>query len=262
MTDDFLQRALPGVNKPVHRLGLALNYGIDAAGVEAAAERGLNYFFVSAARTGAVRPAVRRLLQKDRERYVIAAGPSMGWFGFSVRRGLEKWLRELGTEYLDVLQLPWVGMGSALTGGTLDALQALKAEGKARAIGLSTHDRLRAGRLVEQSPFDVFMLRYNAAHPGAERDVFPHLAKRRPAVVAYTATSWRRLLQPPRGWSGPPMTAPDCYRFCLSSRHVDVALCGPKDRAQLEENLRGLEKGPLSAEEDAWMRRFGAAVHG
>lgn len=56
------------------------------------------------------------------------------------------------------------------------------------------------------------------------------------------------------------MTAPDCYRFCLSSPHVDVVLCGPKDRAQLEENLRGLQKGPLSAEEDAWMWRFGAAV--
>lgn len=153
-SEDFLQRALPGVNKPVHRLGLALNYGIDAAGVEAAAERGLNYFYVSAARTGAVRPAVRRLLQKDRERFVVAAGPSMGWFGFSVRRGLEKWLRELGTDYLDVLQLPWVGVGSALTGGTLEALLALKAEGKARAIGLSTHDRPRAGKLVEQSPFD------------------------------------------------------------------------------------------------------------
>ena len=35
------------------------------------------------------------------------------------------------------------------------------------------------------------MIRYNAAHPGAERDIFPHLEARRPAVVAYTATSWR-----------------------------------------------------------------------
>ena len=38
------------------------------------------------------------------------------------------------------------------------------------------------------------MIRYNAAHPGAEQDVFPHLAARQPAVVAYTATSWRKLL--------------------------------------------------------------------
>jgi len=68
------------------------------------------------------------------------------------------------------------------------------------------------------------MIRYNAAHPGAERDIFPHLAKRNPNVVAYTATRWRRLLSAPRGWTGPVMTAGDCYRFCLSSAHVDVVL--------------------------------------
>jgi hypothetical protein len=31
---------------------------------------------------------------------------------------------------------------------------------------------------------------------------------------------------------------------------------------QLEENLAALERGPLSPEEQEWMRRFGQAVHG
>jgi hypothetical protein len=106
------------------------------------------------------------------------------------------------------------------------------------------------------------MIRYNAAHPGAERDVFPRLARRRPAVVAYTATSWRKLLKAPRGWTGPVMTAGDCYRFCLSSPHVDVVLTGPRDVRELRENLAALEQGPLSAEEARWMRDFGARVHG
>jgi len=94
----------------------------------------------------------------------------------------------------------------------------------------------------EDSPIDLFMLRYNAAHPGAERDVFPHLARRSPAVVACTATSWRKLLRAPRGWTGPVPNAGDCYRFCLSSPHVDVVLTSPANRAQLEENLRSLER--------------------
>ena len=34
------------------------------------------------------------------------------------------------------------------------------------------------------------MIRYNAAHPGAEQDIFPYLAKRRLAIVTYTATRW------------------------------------------------------------------------
>ena len=107
---------------------------------------------------------------------------------------------------------------------------------------------------------DGGMIRYNAAHPGAEKDIFPHLGTRQPSVVAYTATSWRALLRTPRSWTERPATAGDCYRFCLSSPHVDVVLTGPKTEAELDENLAALEKGPLSAEEDAWIRRLGVAV--
>ena len=106
------------------------------------------------------------------------------------------------------------------------------------------------------------MIRYNAAHPGAERDIFPHLARRRPAVIAYTATNWSRLLKRPRGWDGPVPDAGHCYRFCLSNEHVDVVLTGPATAAQLDENLAALERGPLSADELRWMRDFGQVVHG
>jgi predicted aldo/keto reductase-like oxidoreductase len=58
------------------------------------------------------------------------------------------------------------------------------------------------------------------------------------------------------------MTPGDCYRFCLSSPHVDVVLSGADSRGHMMENLDAVEKGPLSPEEDEWMRRFGKAVHG
>ena len=179
-----------------------------------------------------------------------------------VRRGAERALKVLGTDYLDLYQLYWLGKTSAWTEGTVEELLKLREEGKVRALGVSIHDRPRAGRLAEDSPLDLLMVRYNAAHPGAERDIFPHLAKRKPMLVAYTATSWRRLLKRPGGWDGPVPTAGDCYRFCLSNPHVDVVLSGPGSTAQLEENLAALERGPLSPEEQEWMRRFGKAVHG
>ncbi len=106
------------------------------------------------------------------------------------------------------------------------------------------------------------MLRYNAAHPGAERDVFPHMPEKKPAVVAFTATSWRRLLSKPRGWDGPAMTAGDCYRFCLSNDAVDLVLTGPRSMRELDENLAALDRGPLDAEEAKWMREYGRRVHG
>ena len=61
---------------------------------------------------------------------------------------------------------------------------------------------------------------------------------------------------------GPVMTAGDCYRFCLSSPPVDVALTGPASTAELEENLAAHARGPLNADEAAGMRKFGHAVHG
>jgi len=100
------------------------------------------------------------------------------------------------------------------------------------------------------------------AHPGAEQDIFPYLAKRRPAIVAYTATRWGGLLKRPKEWDGPVLTAGDCYRFCLSNPHVDLVLTGPKNRQQLQENLHDLrEKGPLLEEERRWIKEFGQVVH-
>ncbi len=243
-------------------MGLALNYGIDADGFDHALDRGLDYIFLTSRRTGKVVPALRRALARDRAKYVLATGPTIGYFGGNVRRATERCLRDLGTDYIDVMHLFWLGTTSALTDGTMDTLQKLKDAGTIRVMGTSIHDRVRAGALARDSQLELFMLRYNAAHPGAERDVFPHLAVRQPAVVAYTATSWRKLLKRPSGWSGQVMTGGDCYRFCLSSPHVDLVLTGPADRAQLDENLDALEKGPLTNEENRWMRAFGAKVHG
>jgi aryl-alcohol dehydrogenase-like predicted oxidoreductase len=259
---DFVHRTLPKVGRKVHRLGLALNYGIDPHGFDMAVERGVNFFFYTQRKTRGLVPSLRRILKADREKYVVATGPSVGFFGGSVRSAAEKRLRELDTDYLDVFHLFWLGVGSAWTEATVDALLKLREEGKVKTIGISIHDRVRAGKLAESSPLDLFMVRYNAAHPGAERDIFPHLATRQPAVVAYTATSWRKLLKRPGSWKGDVMTAGDCYRFCLSSPHVDVALCGPASTEQLTQNLDALGRGPLSPEEATWMREFGAAVHG
>ena len=71
-----------------------------------------------------------------------------------------------------------------------------------------------------------------------------------------------RLLKRPSGWTGNVATAGDCYRWCLSSPHVDVTLTGPASTQQLDENLAAIERGPLTAEEDTWMRDFGKVVHG
>jgi len=260
MATDFMQREVPALRKRLFRLGLSGSFGLDEAGCREALEH-VQYVFWSW-RMKPLTRALRDVLARDRERYAVSAGPILGYFPGAVRKAAEAALRTLGTDYLDVFQLYWLGKMSAFTGAVQEELVALREEGKVRALGVSIHDRQRAGRLAESSILDLLMLRYNAAHPGAETDVFPHLERRRPAVVTYTATSWRKLLRPPRSWKGPPATAGDCYRFCLTSPHVDVVLTGPRNVAELRENLAAVEKGPLSEAEMRSMRELGRAVHG
>jgi aryl-alcohol dehydrogenase-like predicted oxidoreductase len=251
--------ALP--HKRVFRLGLAATYGIDEDGVRAAMDRGVNLFLWTR-RAGGLESPLKGALAERRESVAVAGFVSLGWFGWGVRRGAESLLRSLGTDYLDVLMLGWLGVGSAWTSATERDLVHLRESGKVRAIGASIHDRPRAGQLAASSPLDLLMIRYNAAHPGAEREIFPHRQENRPTMLAYTATSWRKLLKKPSGWDGPAMSAGDCYRFQLSSPHVDLALTGPATRAELDENLDALARGPLTTDEEAWMRAYGRKVHG
>ncbi|WP_437284981.1 aldo/keto reductase [Sorangium sp. So ce406] len=260
--DDWLHRAPTALRgKRVFRMGLAANYGIDEDGVRAAMDRGVNLFLWTM-RAGGLGNPLREALKQRRDRVAVVGFAQAGWFGWGVRRGAEKLLKELGTDHLDVYLLGWLGVGSAWTSATERELVHLRESGKVRALGVSIHDRARAGGLAASSPLDLLMIRYNAAHPGAERDIFPHVQGGKPSVLAYTATAWRRLLKKPKGWDGPAMTAGDCYRFQLSNPHVDLALTGPKSRAEVEANLDALAKGPLTADEEAWMRDFGRAVHG
>ena len=132
-----------------------------------------------------------------------------------------------------------------------------------RFLALSGHNRRLFVELAGLGIFDIFHVRYNAAHRGAEKDIFPHIqGEGRPGIVSYTATRWGQLLKKkmmPAGEDTPP--ASHCYRFALSNPSVDVCVCGPKNSFQMEEALMTLEQGPLSPEEMDRMIRIGDYVH-
>ncbi len=43
---------------------------------------------------------------------------------------------------------------------------------------------------------------------------------------------------------------------------MDVVLTGPRNGAELRDNLMAVAIGPLAPDEDAFMRELGRAVHG
>ncbi len=57
-------------------------------------------------------------------------------------------------------------------------------------------------------------------------------------------------------------SASDCYRFVLSQPAVDMVLCGPADRTQMQEARQALERGPLPPDEASRLRRIGDHIYG
>lgn len=257
--DTFTHRHVHALDRRVHRLGLAGNYGIDADGFRRALEMGPQYLFWTPTMKK-VTPALKEVFKTRREHFVLGTGPTLGFTQGALAGIVDKTRKLLDTDYVDVLHLFWLGRTSAWRPSVVEEMVRLRERGVVRKLGISIHDRERAGQLAIDSPLDLLMIRYNAAHPGAERDIFPHLHHRQPAIVSYTATAWGKLLTAPGGWNEPVATAGDCYRFALSNPHVDVVLTGPASFEQFQQNLEALDKGPLSAEEMDWMRRLGRAA--
>jgi aryl-alcohol dehydrogenase-like predicted oxidoreductase len=264
---DFTHALLGRTGRAVCRLGVSASYGVPGDAVERAFEQGVNYLYWGSMRRDSFGAALRHLAPR-RDQFVLAiqsytrAAALMGW-------SLERALRALHFDYTDVLLL---GMwNKPVPPRILEAAQKLKARGLVRYLAVSTHTRKLVPEIAAATDFDVVHFRYNAAHPGAETDIFPHLPDaNRPGLVSFTATSWGQLLghglglrpgRPiPQGERVP--TAADCYRFVLTHPEVDVCMTGPKDAAQMEHALEALRLGPMSEDELAWMRRVGRAVSG
>ncbi len=251
-------RELGETGLQVSPLGLAGSFGIDADSVERAFhELGINTFFVTPRMHGTIEGIRRLVAAGHRDRMVIACGASIPT-GFTVDRELRRNLKVIGVDHFDLWELFWVQAHWYVTGRTWPAMLRAREAGLARALGISCHDRALAVRITSELDLDVLMIRYNAAHRGAEHQIFPALPPRRPGVVAYTATRWGKLLQPARGL--PPMTAPECYRFTLTHPRVGLTLCGAATYDELAADVTGVLAGPLPADRLAEVHRFGDAV--
>jgi aryl-alcohol dehydrogenase-like predicted oxidoreductase len=254
----------------VCRLGISSGYGAPAEALERAFERGVNYIFWGSRRTGSFGAALKRM-RPQRERFVLVI-QSYTRLGSLMSTSLERALRTLSFDHTDILLLGlW---NKPVPARILDAARKLQQRGLASFLAVSTHQRTMVPQFAAGTDFDVIHFRYNAAHPGAEKDIFPQLpATNRPALVAFTATSWRQLMgkaplqgvlpgahRLPKSERVP--TAADCYRFVLSQPEVDVCLTGPANLQQSEQALQALRLGPMTEDELSWMRRVGRAVAG
>ncbi len=175
----------------------------------------------------------------------------------SAARELEDSLRGLRTDRIDVVTFYYVENKSEweqIKGpdGALRALEDARDDGRVGLIGLTTHQRKLAAECVLEQRLDLLIVRYNAAHRGAEQDIFPVTERMGLPVVAYTAQRWgalpRATRSDPRGFAPP--AAREWYRFALAHPAVSVVLMAPDGRRELEEDLNLLDdwRAPTAAE--------------
>ena len=206
-------------------------------------EHGINTFFANTLFPN-VAEGIRRLIRAGHRDDLVLVSMSSLPFGWSIRRNWEKQARAFGIDHIDVFLMGWVQGRWYLSGRAWPTMERLREEGKVRAIGWSTHNRKMATELARERRPDVMMIRYNAAHRGAERDIFEPLGENCPGIIGYTATRWGMLMRPPmEGVQG--MTAPECYRFALSHPAVCTVMCAARTRGEVDENVAGVLKGPL-----------------
>ena len=188
---------------------------------------------------------------------VLQSYSRIGWL---LERTFTAGLKSLRIDHADVLLL---GLhNTPPSAPVVERALRLKERGLVRHVAVSAHRRTAFLEHAATGHFDVFHVRYSAAHPGAETDLLAQLpTAERSGLVAYTATRWGQLLDAQRMPPGqPPLRGRDCYRFVLSNPHFDVCMSGPSNATELREALATLDEGPLLPEEDQRVRAIGAHV--
>lgn len=226
--------------------------------ISAAFEAGINFFLISAdmhwPRYEATRIGLQRLLERvPRDRVVVASASYVTQPEFCELPYKEVIDAIPALKHLDVLVA-----GGAYPRELESRLPVYQRHRETRlvgtrAIGVSFHDRAAAVSAINGGAIDLAFVRYNTAHPGAQRDVFPLLSPERQArVFGFTSTHGHRdnIALGDDLWI-PEIT--DHYRFALSRPELDGLLCSPTEPAHIAELVDAMERGPLAREEEEHM---------
>ncbi len=169
----FEKRPLGGTGLKVGPLGMAASYGAPAEAFEEAFDRGCNYFYLGGGRRKAgMKQAIRNICRQGlRDRLVIAI-QSYARFGYLMEWVFKSRLRSMGLEQADILVLGWHNRRPSKR--LVKRARAMKSQGLCRYIAMSGHQRSLFPQLAAEGQFDLFHVRYNAAHRGAQsRNISP-----------------------------------------------------------------------------------------
>jgi aryl-alcohol dehydrogenase-like predicted oxidoreductase len=190
---------------------------------------------------------------------------SDAWTQSDLLKSIERSLKRLKTDYLDLIQLHSCSKEALQQGEVIEALQKAKAEGKARYIGYSG-DGAAASYAVSCGVFDALQTSVNIADQesidstisSARANGLGVIAKRPIANAtwrnkskpsnSYLVEYWQRLQKLKYEFleTGQHLAAASALRFTLSVPGVHVAIVGTTKPNRWKENAELLSKGLLS----------------
>lgn len=233
--------------------------GMDEAvrALRRAVEGGINYFDLAAG-DGATFPIWGEALSEIRKSlyYQIHFGAdyTAGTYGWSldldtVKRSVDKQLKELRTDYIDYgfihCQDEASDWETYLKNGVYDYILSLKKAGVVRHVGLSSHTPAVIGRIMDDAEIDMLMFSVNPAYDYGQGEYANGTMDERAAVYRRCESegvgisvmkpfSGGQLLDEKQSPFGQALTPYQCIRYCLDKPGVLTVLPGAKSVSEVE----------------------------
>ena len=154
-------------------LGVAGGYGIDEKSLLEAFEQGVNYWYHGSLRGRGMRSAIRTIVAGGRRSELVIVLQSYSRWAWMLETTFKSGLKSLGIDRADVLLL---GLhNQSPSDAIIERALRLKEQGLVQHLAISAHRRAAFLQHAERNHFDLFHVRYSAAHPGAETDLLAQL---------------------------------------------------------------------------------------
>ena len=250
------------------------NYGMTAKFFDLAEETGINYFDLYSPDPD-LHKAIGKALQGRREKFIIQGHLCSAWIGGEYKRtrilsevktAFQNQLQNLGTDYLDVGMVHYCDAlsdwDSILENGILDYARELKAEGKIKHIGLSSHNPQVAQKAVDSGAIEVLMFSVNPCYDlmPADEDVeqlwnednyenqltnmdperqklYETCQAKGVGITVMKAFGGGDLLDAELSPAGAALTVNQCISYCLTRPAVSTVLAGAHTVEQLKTSL-------------------------
>lgn len=205
-------------------------------------DRGVNFFDLADAYGS--HPFFREAMRGVRRETYVLQTKTDSRDPEEVRADVERFLKELDTDYLDslivhcVTERDWTERYR----GVLDVLSEAKQKGRVRAVGVTCHSFEALETAAASEWVQINQVRWNprASHMDAgvetARALFRRMRARGQGMIGMKVVGQGDLVQ-----GGRALTPAECFRFQIESAVVDAFVVGVESTAHVDELLQGTQ---------------------